>query len=1392
MVRFQTIINTAASQAVLQTSVLGILPDGSIGVISEPITIQREVRGLNDMIAMSPHIQENYLTQGNFIQGNDERVTYEMGHTPVLGMIPSEVNYSIDQDVQRLSTVQPPNPQQLHADGSAQRISNVQQPVISQGVPVQANYGDIRQQAQQEGIHLVQTSQYSDYQQVPQLPTQTAQPIQNQNTINNNVQSSSGVTPQYSELQHFQADSGQRVSTIQPPQYSDLQPQPVDNSHRVSTVQPPQFTEIPQQINNDSVHRIPNIQQNPDYSSEGIQRPPPMHANQYSELGHQMQTENMQRMSTVVPPQYSDLQKPADPHIVQNQFSDVQQHVHGSEGGQRMSTVQPPHYAEQQQIPNETMQRMSTVQPPVYSEIQQTLQSDSQGRLSTVQVPQLSNDPHRMSTVQQPQFNDVQHQLSAESSQHASPVQQQYSEVPQVPLVDVQRVSTVQPPKFSDLQQQLQIDSQRMSTVQPPHYADLQSHQHPEIGLQQAPITHPQQYVQSDNGQRMSTVIPPQSDQLQNINNNVQQRQVDSVQRISTVSQPQYSEMPYQMQADTAQRISSVHQPQFSELQQQMPDNTHRVSTVQPPQFSDLQQHLPTEKTQRVSTVQPPQYSNSQQPIDSVPRVSTVQPPQFSDLQQALPTEMPRVSTVQPPQFSDLQQALVTETSRVSTVQPPQYSELQQPINVDNPRVSTIQPPQYSELQQSMNNTMHQQYPSDNSHRVSTVQPPQYSEIKTQLPSVQQQQQQQQPIPQQLPIQQQQPIQQQHQQQQQQHSHQQQYSNVNQQTIQGLPAMQAQQYSSTQPQPAGIQQVDNSQRVSTVQPPQFSDLQKQLPVDNHRVSTVQPPHYSDLQQKLPSEIPHRMSTVHPPQYTELQQRATQSLGHSDHLQMPTLPQVPQQIISQNQQFDSSRGLASQVHPASAHQVTHMMPQQLSSQYEQQPQQQMDNIHRMSTAQPPNIQQTTVQNDGGISNDPHRISSVNPLQTHLLQDSQHTVPSNQGHYMPDNKSQVGATQLQSQNQTTIQGQHPMQPQHVAQHEQHRMSTIEGPNIAAQMQVNQQDPQQWVSTVPNQANDVPQDALHGMSMTHPQMNSEGQTVTQSYQGLLSYPTSQAPTLPSTGQPVQTNTQIYVDHSQGIIQNVESYAHRVSTVQPPQVNLQLFPPGQKSEGGSISAVVTPQVPHHFPENQGLAVPQDIQQSHSQPMTPQVPYDSQQQRISTSHTFSYDSPHNQPTVIPQSVHQVSLQPPASGQVQPPPVSQYENHSYQDIPQPGAQPTQSVGTVPGQTSMAPPPQPKIESHPSDLQALEAELHKLSTGHPPSHSLEPSSRPSTVLPPQMLQVPLNMDGLQKAVSAETTPLPEVNRVDSASSSGVPTPQNPDLPPLSGQTATTLPNVPVSP
>ncbi|KAF6201581.1 hypothetical protein GE061_003973 [Apolygus lucorum] len=1380
----QTIINTAAAQSVLQTSVLGTLPDGSIGVISEPITIQREVRGVNDGMMMSPHIHENYLIQGNFNQGIDDRLIYDASHsTPMLGQIASEINYSIDQDGHRVSTIQAP--QQLHLENVQQRLSTVQQPLsgIDSQTQTQMQTTNFAELAQRIASETMQ--QFAEYQQqVTSIPSQQSQPVQG---LNNNIQNMPGGSvqpPLFSELPS-QTDTTQRISTVQQPvisqpipavdgqnqtqmqttnyaelaqriasetmqqfgeyqqqvtsmpsqqsqqglnnnsippvqpQFSDLSHQNTENSQRISTVQQPQFSDLQQQT------QYVDLPQQP-MAVENVQRISTIQTPQYSDLQQQMQSD-LQRMSNIQPPQEYSAESVQRPPIQTSQYPDVQQHQMQNENIHRMSTVVPPQYSEvNQQIAHDGVQRMSTVQQPTYSELNTQLQSDSSQRLSTVQAPQYADQQQqiqneniqRISSVQQPVFPEHQQQLQPDGGQ---------------------RMSTVQPPQFSDLQQQLQVDTgQRMSTVQQPRYSDLQQ-QLPNDSSGQVNVTQ-QQYsdiqhqLLSDNTQRISSLQTSHTpDQLQQIPQ-------DNVQRVSTVAPPQFSDLQQQLKTENVQRVSTVQQPQYTELQQQLPpEMIHRMSTIEAPQYADLKQPVQTENLQRMSTVQAPQFSELQQqmPTDNIQRVSTVHPPQYSDLQQQLVTDSSLRSNVtpQPVYPEQTTQYSAENTPRVSTVQPPHF-DVQQNIPADtNARMAPVQAQQYSNMsQQSI-------------QRMSTIQPPQFAEVPQKITN---------------------------------------------EVIQSVTQLPPAQYP-----PDSQQQVsgDNIQRVSTVQPPQFSDLQKHLPTEIHRVSTVQPPQFSDLQQQLPTENTHRMSVVHPPQFSELQQHTTQSYGQSELHQRPStvqapnvqqvhqpqsMPQVP--VHAQNQQYDNiNRNVQPHVQPPSQTQPSSgqpMMVHQMNSQV------QMDNVQRVSTVHAPQIPQQGMQHaDQPPMSEPHqRISTMQAPQLHLLQDPQHRVSTVQAPMLSDHHSQPTNIPVQMSNESSA----PVHPQHAIQHEQlHRMSTIEAPNIPQSISIPQQESQQWAPNVQAQNVDISKqvqsDSIHRMSTTQPPL-------------INNYQAAQVQSNQS--HQIQNSSQVYVDqrpHVQQIPQNmnVDSYAQRVSNVQAPQVNnLQLFPPGQPSESGQISAVVTPQVANPFTENQAQLITQEAG-NHSHNLAPQLtPYEGhQQQMISASHTPTYPFDSSQQQGLPQNVQQVTQLKQATPQVQPSPqATHYQESNQQQVPQT----TQNVNTVQTQPlSSAPPnsivapqqnkitPQPSpftpADVHSSDLQVLQAELHKLSTGHPPNPPFDPSPRASTVHPPQMLQVPQNMDGLQKVISAETTPMHEIMRTDSASSSGLPTPQKPEMP-----------------
>uniref|UniRef100_A0A0K8SUD7 Serine/threonine-protein kinase WNK CCTL2 domain-containing protein n=1 Tax=Lygus hesperus TaxID=30085 RepID=A0A0K8SUD7_LYGHE len=755
------------------------------------------------------------------------------------------------------------------------------------------------------------------------------------------------------------------------------------------------------------------------------------------------------------------------------------------------------------------------------------------------------------------------------------------------------------------------------------------------------------------------------------------------------------------------------------------------MTTVETPQYADLNQPVQTENLQRMSTVQAPQLQQ-QMPSDNIQRVSTVHPPQYSDLQQQLITDNGQRSnvTAQPVYPEQTQQYSAENTPRVSTVQPPNFSDLQQNMPTDtNARMAPVQAQQYSNLTQQ------------NVQRMSTVQPPQFADVPQKL------------------------------------------TNDVFQSVTQLPA--------TQYPPESQQQVstDHIQRVSTVQPPQFSDLQKHLPTESHRVSTVQPPQFSDLQQQLPTDNTHRMSVVHPPQFSELQQHTTQSYGQSELHQRPStvqapnmqqihqpqsMPQVP--VHAQNQQYDSINRNVSQVQPPPQTQPGSGQPMMV---HQMNPQLQMDNVQRISTVQAP---QLTQQGDQSALSESHqRISTMQAPQPHLLQDPQHRVSTVQAPMMSDPHSQPTNIPLQMSNESSTS----VHPQHAVQHEQlHRMSTIEAPNIPQPIQMTQQEGQQWgpnVQNVVDISKQVQSDNIHRMSTTQPPL-------------ITNYQPTQVQ--PNQSHQIQSTAQVYVDQRPQVQQipqnlNVDNYAQRVSSVQTPQVNhLQLFPPGQPSDSGQISAVVTPQVVHSFTENQVQHIPQEPSNSHT--LAPQLtPYDGhQQQMVSASHTptYPFDSSQSQQQVLPQNVPQVTQLQQATNQVQPSPqATHYQESNQQQI----SHASQNVNTVQSQPISSAPPnsivapqQSKITSQPSpftsdvqssDLQVLQAELHKLSTGHPPNPPFDPSPRASTVHPPQMLQVPQNMDGLQKAISAETTPMHEMIRTDSSSSSGLPTPQKSEMP-----------------
>ncbi|CAB0015320.1 unnamed protein product, partial [Nesidiocoris tenuis] len=993
-----TIINAQAAQSVCQTSEIGTLPDGSIGIIKESITIQNEMSPVplhtNVPGDLSPTNMQDSFSLLQTLQNS-----YDPSHQQnVGGLLVDQNAYSSPSDMQRSSTMLPPIGHQLNIENIQQGVSNGQMPMMQPMASDNMQLSNV----QYTELHQVSTSDL-----VQHVTQQQDYSVDQGEMLSQSIHNEM----HWQQASHPQSDLSQRQSTIQPQNYSDLQSQQTGQysellrqhqqqqsveMQRISTVQAPQFSELTQQI---SLDQGANIQ--------GMMQP------QYS-MQHQLTNESSQRVSTIQQPQYSDLASLSEGAQRQHQFSE---HQLPAEVAHRQSTVQPVQFSDNcQQLPSDNM-RLSTIQPPQCSESQQHVGTDF-----SLQVP---SQPTNFSDMQRAtaQPNEIHQQIHLESSQIASIHHQLQSD-------NSQRVSSVQPPPLQhlppDSQRNMNVpadSAQRMSTVQAPQYSELQ-HQH----------------IPNDNFHRMSSVQPPQFTELQH------QPTLDGGQRVSTVQVPQYTDLQ-QLPSNNMQRISTVQPPsQYVDLQHhpssngpQIPLQSHlaeisqKTSSVHQPQYPELPKTL--ENSQM--NVQVPQYS--QQQSDTHLQLSNVQSVQYIDP----PSHAPVNSSQQPAQLAEQQQRIVEATQRMSSVQQPNYAELQQcqdglqmPIKVSqysnqqqmsnesNQQIQMVPPSQYS-------NNVQQSLAGDSSHRISSVQPPQFVDLQQQRTSTVQLPHYLESSPQQvdvshtnpsIPPQQFQGF----------------HHSVTCDNMQGSSTLQPHQFvdsihkSTSDNAVATLSQHETLNQISTVLPPQFSDLQKHLPTESQRsMSSVQAPKLSDLQYKLANDnVQRSLSTVQPPQFTN---ESFPSMGQQTQFN---------QAVDVNQATSAQQAITSQHPPQIVQpqqipkQQTHQ--QQMNLQYDQN--QQGQQLHRVSTVQPPNLSHGNVglsyQSDQRVqvdqtscnSDNQHRQSTVQPPQQYLLQDQ---------------PQQFGAYNIPS----------PMIPEYQAVSSQintkqktlHRTSTLDAPNV-----------------------------------------------------------------------------------------------------------------------------------------------------------------------------------------------------------------------------------------------------------------------------------------------------------------------------------------------------------
>ncbi|XP_014261505.1 serine/threonine-protein kinase WNK1-like isoform X3 [Cimex lectularius] len=973
----------------------GVMAEGTYS-ISEPIMIHAD-RVVQEGMMMSPSQQENFLQTPNLNQFIIDERQYDMsrsaGVTPLLGQLPTEANFSLDQDVHRISTSQPPAMQlqydqqsQVTQDNMQQRISTVQQPVLSQVPPEHMiQPSQVQVSTQQENIQRVSTVQ------TPQVMTEnvqrvsTVQPPQYDIQMGNDpmhIMTSQHQTiqqPQHYEIsqiqqvqtplqqydnQQMQQESMQRISTVQPPQLTQpisqmTQVQQDIQQQRISTVHPPQV----QQLNTDNLQqRISTVQppQMQQYDQDIHQRmstvqPPQMHHfNQQYEMPQVQQNENVHRMSTVQAPQVQQIQS-SQIQYESNVQNDMQH---------RISTIQPPQQYDLQQM-SQDAHRVSSVQPPQVQQLPQTMQNDSmQQRISTVQAPQVSQLQQGYST---PQGDNYQRVPVVQSSQ----CQQQ------VPDCMQHRVSTVQQPQIQHYEQPQQLHQdgmqQRMSVVQPPQMQQYETHTMnlPQMQLFDTQQMQQPQIPQYDNKQQTQQIQQPQmsqydaqlqqsqmQQQIQSVNQ--QQIQADRVhimssvqvpheqpQRMSTVQPPQMEQIQQHMAQDQMQCMTSVQQPHHQ--QQLSQEQVRSMSTVQAPQIIH-------EQVRSLSTVHPPQITTEQ-----IRSMSTVQPPHIQQEQ------MRSMSTVQPPQ-----QLTQEHVRNLSTVQPPQITQDQvrsmstvQPPHLQQEQIHSMPTVQQSRIQQeqvrSMSTIQSSQVPVEQVRTIaSTPQMPQESQVRS-LPAMQQQPQ----IPQ---------------------EHVRSMSTVHPPQIQ---PEQVRSMSTVQP-PTNIQAQMNHEHVQHMQ------MQDQIQLTSHIQSDIQ------MQQQIQQDPMHRASTV---RSTPLPPEQMQGMPSVQQSQMPPIqptqitpehmhqisnvqvqqiqqPQIQNQTFENNQQIQLDNNQMQQMissvqHPQYDSQTSQLVSQIQQSQIPSQQQQhiQAEMQQRMSSVQPPqlyDIQQLGIQHQ---YQDMHRISTV---------------------------------------------------------------------------------------------------------------------------------------------------------------------------------------------------------------------------------------------------------------------------------------------------------------------------------------------------------------------------------------------------------------------------------
>ncbi|KAK9500768.1 hypothetical protein O3M35_001966 [Rhynocoris fuscipes] len=1041
----------------------------------------------------------------------DERsVVYQDPSRVMLGQLPPETNYSQDLDgmhhLMPSSQVAYDHMQtgQINQDGVQQRISTVHTPQV----PIAPQFDNLPQNA----VPSADMQQHVSSVQQP--------PLDNVQHMNANIH--------YDTSKTIPDNVAHVVTSAQLPVDSMQQ-------HRVSQVQIPQMQTQPQQ-----------------QVTEGMQQilPPNVSATPIQQYDPQQIQSDVQRMSTVQPPQMSQLQQPPQVPVQQIQTitSQYDPNLHPVSMAepvqtQRISTVQPPPQVQQisqpftgqqtdsnfqqmanvqtsqmQTLPTETMQqRMSSVQLPPQFESQIHPDAVQQrGTIQTSQMHQYDNTPAdiQIQTSQSIPMDNLQQRISTVQVPN---LQQQYEQPSQMHPDPLQRMSTVQPP-------QIHPDSQhRMSTVQPPQI-------HPDSQQRMSTVQPPQ--IHPDSQQRMSTVQPPQI-------------HPDSQQRMSTVQPPQ-------IHPDSQQIMSSV---QPSQLH---PDPQHRMSTVQaPPMHQDPQQRMSTiqppqihpDMQQRMSTVQPPQIQSDHQH-----RMSTVQTPQIHpDLQQ-------RMSTVQAPQMhSDPQQ-------RMSTVQPPQIhaDAMQRLSTVQTPqihpdaqqRMSTVQTPQmHPEPQPMLSGMQTPQVLQDPQQRLSTVQPPQMH-LETQrlstvsTPQVTHQFDQQN-LQQTMTTLNSQPSQIQ--------------GETSQNIVQSVPMVQPVVSTSvTQPH---IPEVHTSDihRVSVAQAPCIQphyDQQSQQRLSNVQAPQMQQANYEQPQTILVDQVPQMISSNQPLQQSQYECQPSRTIQQENEQQMYSMQQQQRehqiQAMQQLQEGAQNIMTSSQLNQSNfEHQQTQIeqmqrlstvQPPQIPAQYDLSQLSQDNRQQRISTVQTPHISsQYDVSSQPIIQeNIQQRLSTVQPpqMQAHYEQTSQPLHQENIQQRMSNVQiPQMNQSQLEqvpsSVQSMPITSQYDPQSQAINQEIRQRMSTVHMPHIPQshyEQTAQTLPPEQMQPSVPTLTqNQVSQTLIDQSQQIQPQTSHvQQQPLPPRYEQMGHIPAESIPQTVTGMHQVQQVTQMqYYDQSAGLSQ-------------------------------------------------------------------------------------------------------------------------------------------------------------------------------------------------------------------------------------------------------------------